>query len=306
MEKENFKSGFVVFLGRPNVGKSTILNALVANKVSIVSPIPQTTRHQIKGILNLENAQVVFLDTPGVHSFKDELAAHLNTVAKKSLDGCDVLLYVVDVSRRLGKEERVIAKIVQAQNIKVIVVFNKMDLGNKYLNDYVKFCEQMFQGKESKVYYIPLSAKTGRNIDELRDLIVESLPYAEPYYDKDTLTDFPLKFRIADVVREKLCLNLEREVPHSVAVEVESIEERKTRKDEDIVDVRINIYVTRQSQKKIVIGSKGIVLKEVGRSARPEIEAICGKKVFLDIWVKVLKDWQQKPRVLKELGYWWV
>ena len=297
---KKFKSGFAVIVGRPNVGKSTLLNSLIGNKISIISPIPQTTRHQIKGILNLEGAQVVFLDTPGIHMFKDKLATHLNTVAKRSLEGCDLLIYVVDVSRRLGPEEEKIIDVVINQKIKTIMVLNKIDLGQKYFNDYINFWDEKVKKTNPLVYYIPISAKNGKNIDRLKEALVENLPDSEPYYDKETLTDFPLKWRVADIVREKLFLNLKKELPHSIAVEVEKIED-KTK----VIYIKINIYVQRSSQKRIVVGKNGEILKRVGSLARPEVEKIYNKKIFLDIWVKVLGDWQTRPRILKELGYWW-
>ncbi|MCK9613920.1 MAG: GTPase Era [Candidatus Omnitrophica bacterium] len=365
MINENFKSGFVAIMGRPNVGKSTMLNALLKTKISIVSPIPQTTRHQIKGILNLKAAQVVFVDTPGIHSFKDNLATQLNTIAKQSIEGCDLILYVVDISRVFGKEELEIVNFLTQQNIKTIMVLNKLDLGTKALNEYIDCWRKIISNKGIKddplVYYLPISAKLNKNIDVLRDVIVENLPGQVPFYDNKTLTDFPLKFRIADIVREKLFLVLAKELPHSLAVEVRAIKDmpqggkieeteetyeaggevgieeeieddlQEAPEEEEIeaegieesedsllsalsvpqglaktgfVHVRVNIYVNRPSQKKIVIGAKGELLKEIGREARKEIEAIFNKKVFLDIWVTVLRDWQDKPRILQELGYW--
>ena len=301
MSKEKFKSGFVTILGRPNVGKSTLLNALIGNKVSIISPIPQTTRHQLKGILNLENAQVVFVDTPGIHSFEDKLASHLNTVARRALEGCDLVIYVVDISRRPGKEEEELMRIITGQKVKTIMVLNKVDLGLKYLNAYIDLWSERVEGKRSPlIYYMPLSAKTGKDVDKLKDSILENLPEDHPYYDTNSLTDFPPKFRVADIIREKLFLQLKKELPHSIAVEIEEINNKKK-----IVSIKANIYVKRNSQKRIVIGKEGEVLKEVGSRARPEIEKIYNKKVFLDIWVKVLEDWQDRPRILKELGYWW-
>jgi GTP-binding protein Era len=299
--EDNFRCGFVAILGRPNVGKSTLLNALVGNKISIISSIPQTTRHQIRGILNLENAQIIFEDTPGIHSFKDELTSHLNLVAKKSIEGCDLLLYVTDISRSIGKEEETIMNLLASQKIKVIMVLNKIDLGINFINDYINLWKEKTKDKEDPlVYYLPTSAKTGKNVDKLKEIIVENLPKQVPFYDKDILTDFPLKFRISDIIREKLFLNLKKELPHSLAVEVEEITEK-----ENVFYIRVNIYVNRVSQKKIVIGERGGLLKNIGKEARIEIEQILKKKVYLDIWVKVLEDWQKKTRILKELGYWW-
>jgi len=299
--EDNFRCGFVAILGRPNVGKSTLLNALIGNKISIISSIPQTTRHQIRGILNLENAQIIFVDTPGIHSFKDELTSHLNLVAKKSIEGCDLLLYVTDISRSIGREEETIMNLLASQKIKVIMVLNKIDLGINFINDYINLWKEKTKDKEDPlVYYLPTSAKTGKNVDKLKEVIVESLPKQVPFYDKDTLTDFPLKFRISDIIREKLFLNLKKELPHFLAVEVEEIMEK-----ENVFYIRVNIYVNRVSQKKIVIGERGELLKNIGKEARIEIEQILKKKVYLDIWVKVLEDWQKKTRILKELGYRW-
>jgi len=299
MPDKDFKSGFVTILGRPNVGKSTLLNALVKNKISIISPIPQTTRHQVKGILNLSGAQVVFVDTPGIHSFKEKLASHLNTIARRALDGCDLIIYVVDVSRRPGQEEEKLMDILTRQKTKIIIVLNKMDLGDNFLNDYVSLWERR-KVNQLLLCYMPLSAKTGKNIDKLEEVLVRNLPESLPYYDKDSLTDFPLKFRIADIIREKLFLKLAEELPHSLAVELESMEDKKK-----VVYIKVAIYVQRDSQKKIVIGKNGALLKEVGKTARLDIEKILGKKAFIDIWVKTLSDWQVRPRILKELGYWW-
>ncbi|HIE36257.1 MAG TPA: GTPase Era, partial [Candidatus Omnitrophica bacterium] len=210
--EDNFRCGFVAILGRPNVGKSTLLNALIGNKISIISSIPQTTRHQIRGILNLENAQIIFVDTPGIHSFKDELTSHLNLVAKKSIEDCDLLLYVTDISRSIGREEETIMNLLASQKIKVIMVLNKIDLGINFINDYINLWKEKTKDKEDPlVYYLPTSAKTGKNVDKLKEVIVESLPKQVPFYDKDTLTDFPLKFRISDIIREKLFLNLKKE-----------------------------------------------------------------------------------------------
>ncbi len=298
-----FKSGFVAILGRPNVGKSTLLNALLKTKISIVSAIPQTTRHQIKGILNSKDSQIVFVDTPGVHSFKDSLSSHLNTVAKRSLEGCDLIIYVVDVSRAPGKEEEGLIKILTKAEVATIMVLNKIDLKQKFFNDYIDLWKEKVKESREKdclIYYIPGSAKQGIGIDKLKTAIFENLPLGPCYYDKDSLTDFPLKFRIADILREKLFLQLDKELPHSLAVEVAEITDKKK-----ITRIKVNIYLKRNSQKRIVVGKSGAVLKKIGSQARPEVEEIIGKKVFLDIWVQVLKDWPQRRRILKELGYWW-
>lgn len=366
MKNETFKSGFVAIIGRPNAGKSTMLNALLGNKISIVSPVPQTTRHRIKGILNLKNAQIVFVDTPGIHSFSDSLSTQLNAVARESIEGCDLLIYVVDTSRVFGKEESEIMNFVAGQKIKVIMVLNKIDLGKKYLNEYIACWQGLLKEKNIKqdpvVSYLPISAKAGININTLLEVLLENIPEQIPFYDTGTMTDFPLKFRIADIVREKLFLLLKNELPHSLAVELEAIrdmegkikEKGKARRkikflEEDereggeddfekdsedneaeygdeyiqgkpdflsavsvpgnqlkksgFIYIKVNIYVNRDSQKKIIIGEGGKLLKEIGSLARQEIEKIFNKKVYLDIWVVVVKDWQDRPRILKQLGY---
>jgi len=217
------------------------------------------------------------------------------------LEGCDLIIYVVDISRRPGKEEGELTRIITGQKVKTIMVLNKVDLGLKYFNAYIDLWTEKTEGERNPlIYYIHLSAKTGKDVDKLKESILENLPESHPYYDTDSVTDFPLKFRVADIIREKLFLQLRKELPHSIAVEIEEINNKKK-----IVSIKANIYVKRNSQKRIVIGKKGEVLKEVGSRSRPEIEKIYNKKVFLDIWVKVLEDWQDKPRILKELGYWW-
>jgi GTP-binding protein Era len=326
---ENFKSGFVAIIGRPNAGKSTILNALLNAKISIVSAVPQTTRHRIKGILNTQAAQIVFVDTPGMHSFRDSLARQLNTVAQQSIEGCDLILYVIDISRPFGKEESEIIDFLISQDIKIITALNKIDLGEKFIADYISFWKHKISEKkiekDPNLYYLPLSAKTGKNMDKLEACLIENLNIQPPFYDLNALTDFPLKFRIADVIREKLFLKLEKELPHSLAVEVETIEDRNENISEEekerlgqeslisseqkfskggFIYIKVNIYVNRLSQKKIVIGKNGQAIKEIGISSRKELETILGKRIYLDMAVKVLADWQDKPRILQELGYW--
>ncbi|MDD5069824.1 MAG: GTPase Era [Candidatus Omnitrophica bacterium] len=298
MENKDFKSGFAAIIGRPNVGKSTLINRLVAEKISIVSAVPQTTRYQIRGILNTKDAQVILVDTPGMHQFKENLAECLNSVAKQSLSGCDIVLYVVDLSREPGREEQRIVDFLVSQNLPVMMVLNKIDKTDRNLNAYISLWKE--KDKEDKLmkWFLPVSAKDGTNIDKLKSLIIESLPQSHPFYDSDIVTDFPLRFRFADIVREKLFLALNKELPHSIAVEIENIEEK-----EKVTHINAIIYVNRISQKKIVIGLGGEVAKHVGRAARLDIEKIVGRKVFLKIWVKVVVDWQNKTRILKELGY---
>jgi GTP-binding protein Era len=294
MEAAGFKSGFVALIGRPNVGKSTLMNALLGTKVSIVSPVPQTTRYQLRGILNRPGAQIVFVDTPGIHSFRKELAAHLNEVAVKSTEGIEALLYVVDATRRPAEEEEKVMSFVAKAGLPVIMAVNKTDLDAPYVDAYMK----MAPGPV--VSEVRISAKTGRNLERLISELLAVLPEQPAFYPADSITDFPLNYRIADVIREKMYLQLKEELPHATAVEVPEILERG-----EVLYIRANIYVNRGSQKKIVIGRNGEMIKRIGTAARREIQAMVRRRVYVDLFVKVVGDWQEKPRILKELGYWW-
>ena len=294
-----FKSGFVTIAGRPNVGKSTLLNALLKQKVSIISKVPQTTRYLIRGILNLEDAQIIFVDTPGIHLFRGKLFSSLNELAFQSLEGVELVLYVVDVSRPPFREEEIVMNNLALQKIPLIMALNKIDLSREYLNEYIEIWKRKTNQRLFPLkYFLPISALRGDNLNKLIDLIVELLPRGEPYYDNKTLTDFPLPYRVADVIREKVCLLLKEELPHSTAVVIEEIDEK-----EDLVKILGSILVSRVSQKKIIIGEKARMIKEIGTQARKDLEIIFSKKVFLELWVKVEKDWQDRPRILKELGY---
>lgn len=300
---KQFKSGFVALIGRPNAGKSTLLNALLGAKVSIVSGVPQTTRYQVRGVLDLENAQIVFVDTPGIHAFRRELAAHLNEVARRSTEGIEGVLYVADLTRRPGDEERAVMEFVLGTGLPVVTALNKSDLGEGHLELYQegwrKLVEESGRSDPSRAAVV-LSAKTGENLGSLLDALLGMLPPGRPYYDTGEVTDFPLAYRLADVVREKLYRQLRRELPHSVAVEVSEIVERG-----GVLYVAATVYVNRDSQKKIVIGKKGEMIKKVGTLARRDMQDMVRGKVFLDLRVKVVPDWQEKPRILRELGYWW-
>ncbi|MBN2482721.1 MAG: GTPase Era [Candidatus Omnitrophica bacterium] len=299
-KKPSFKSGFVVFIGRPNAGKSTLLNTFLQDKISIVSSIPQTTRHQIRGIANLKNAQIIFVDTPGIHRFRHKLANHLNSLAFKSLEDIEVILYVVDLTRRPGVEETHIMRSLIKQKIPIIMVLNKLDMQKKNITLYIDAWKAMLgRNKTDPVrYYVPVSAKTGKNIEELKEAVISLLPEGPPFYEPGTVTDFPLSFRVADIIREKIFEKLSEEIPHSLAVEVEEIEDK-----EKLVCIYAAVYVNRDSQKQIVIGKKGGFIKDVGIAARGEIETIFKKKVYLQLRVRVVKDWQTQPRILQELGY---
>ncbi len=301
---KNFRSGFVTLVGRPNAGKSSLLNALVGQKISIVSSVPQTTRHHVRGILNLAGSQIVFVDTPGIHSFRQPLSLHLNEMAEKSTEEVEIIIYVADLSREPGPEESAVMKMIMEKGCPVVIAFNKIDLGQGYLEQYLQEWKDL--AKKLKLpdpakYYIPVSALSRKNIDRLLSSIASMLPVQPPFYPAGVVTDFPEEFRVADVIREKLYLKLKDELPYNCAIAVESLENGK-----HLVRIDALIYVTQESHKPIVIGKGGSFIKEAGTAARLDLQAIFKKKVFLGLKVKVVKNWQEQPELLKRLGYWWV
>ncbi|RKY38287.1 MAG: GTPase Era [Candidatus Omnitrophota bacterium] len=297
------RCGFVTLMGRPNVGKSTLINTLLKEKISIVSSVPQTTRFRIRGVLTTDSFQIVFVDTPGLHLFKDNLASYLNNIAKKGIEDTDVILYLVDVTRSIGKEELEIMKfLLNCSYYPIIMGLNKIDLGCDFLNQYIKIWEELVE-ENKKVnpikFYIPISAKTGKNLDRLINTLVDFLPQQEfLFYPQKETTDFPLNFRISEVIREKLLYSLKEEIPHQCAVVVDEVREK-----EKITYIHAYIYVNRVSQKKIIIGKDASFIKKIGIQARADLESLLRKKVYLELDVKVIKDWQKKIRILKELGY---
>ncbi len=294
----NFQCGFITLLGRPNVGKSTLVNQLVGQKISIVSSVPQTTRHMVRGILTTEQYQMIFVDVPGMHEFSHHLSSHLNSLAKKSLEYCDIVLYVADVARFPLQEEQKIVQLISRLNIPTIVALNKIDRSTDYLSLYVDLCKEKIENKNLIKYFIPISALSGQNVGELKSALLESLPEGDPFYEKDQLTDFSLEFRISDIIREKLFSMLRQELPHAVAVKTEEITDKG-----NVLYIKAMIYIEKESQKPIVVGKSGERVKQVGILSRKDIEDIMKKKVFLDLTVKVVRDWQSKPRILTELGY---
>jgi GTP-binding protein Era len=261
--------------------------------------MPQTTRYVIRAVLNLDKAQIVFVDTPGIHLFKHALASGLNALALSALEGVEAVLYVVDCTRIPEREEEKIMNVLTRQKTPIIMALNKIDKSRKYAGHYIEMWRRKSKNdKTSLEYFIPISGLKEKNLDKIIDSILEVLPESEPFYDKDTLTDFPLTYRVADIVREKLCRAFREEVPHNLAVEVNDISQGKT-----LVKVHATILAAKKSQKLIVVGDKGSMIKDIGTKAREDLEDLFGKKVFLDLWVKVEKDWYNKTRVLRELGY---
>jgi len=288
------KAGFVNIIGNPNVGKSTLMNKLVGERVSIITPKAQTTRHRIMGIVNTEDMQIVFSDTPGVLKPHYKLQESMLHFSQSALSDADVLIYVTDVIETLDKNEDFL-DLVKAQTIPLLLLINKIDLSNQEELDTLvsKWKEELPHAE-----IIPVSAKSGFNLDYVLRRIQEQMPESEPYFDKDTLTDKPTRFFVNEIIREKIFLFYQKEIPYSTEVVVE--EYKDTVK---LVSIRAVIYVERESQKGIVIGHGGKALKKIGTESRRDIEAFLGKKVFLELYVKVETDWRSKENVLKNFGY---
>ncbi len=289
-------SGFVALVGRPNVGKSTLLNHLVGRKVSITSDKPQTTRNRIVGVLNRPDCQVIFFDTPGIHKPLHRLGNIMVETARSTLTEVDLVLFMVDGTRPPGEEDGWVARQVMVSKTRAILVVNKIDA---LTTDQLIQALAQFNELGDFEAVIPVSALTGQNSDRLLKLITERMEPGPRYYPEDAVTDQPESFIVAEIVREKVLRLTRAEIPHSVAVQVEEMAER----DDGTTYVRANLFVERNSQKGILIGQKGSLLKEVGKMAREELEALFGNRFFLDLWVKVMEDWRRRPGTLARLGY---
>jgi GTP-binding protein Era len=297
-----FRSGFVAVVGRPNVGKSTMLNRLVGQKVAIVSDKPQTTRNRIHCIVTRADAQIVFLDTPGIHKPLHRLGEYMVDVAQRTLGEVDVILFVVDANHRPGKGDEYVAGLLEEAHTPVVLALNKIDLWEEgAIGQNKQQSIPAAYGALGKFAGImPVSALEGHGLTELVDAVVGLLPEGPKYYPDDWVTDHPEQFIMAELIREKVLQLTREEIPHATAVIIEEI---RAREDRDLVDVWATIYVERRSQKGIVIGKDGSLLKQVGQLAREEIEALLGSQVNLQIWVKVKDDWRNKEGSLSSLGY---
>lgn len=292
-----FKSGLVAIIGRPNVGKSTLLNYLMGEKLAIISDKPQTTRNKITCILTTEEAQVIFLDTPGLHKPKHKLGEYMVRVSLEALQEVDIILFLVEASHPPGRGDEYIANILREVKTPVFLVINKCDLVKKV--DLENIMER-YQGIYAFAQVIPISALQGENVATLLETILAYLPEGPQYYPEDMITDQPERFVVGELIREKILELTREEVPHSVAVEVEQMKEREGK---ELVYISGNIYVERESQKGIIVGKSGNMLREIGKKARQDIERLLGCKVYLELWVKVKKDWRSKKQQLKNLGY---
>lgn len=299
---QNLRCGTAAIVGRPNTGKSTLLNRIVGEKVAIVSQVPQTTRSPIRGIYNDGRGQIIFIDTPGLHLGRDHLDKWMNQSAKGASEEADCVVYLVDTSRRVGPEEEAIAEKLKSVKAPLILGLNKIDLKGVHVPEYISLWEKAkgMSVQEMKNFtLLPLSGKNGANVEKLVDILFEVLPVGPILYPKDVTSDVPRKMAVADIVREKLFELLKEEIPHALSVSVEHMEARGSQ----LTRIQALILVERESQKEIVIGRQGRVLKQAGTLARMELETLLKTKVFLELYVKVQKDWRDDAGLLRELGY---
>ena len=297
MEKENsrYKSGFATLIGRPNVGKSTLMNCLIGQKIAITSNKPQTTRNRIQTVYTSEEGQIVFLDTPGIHKAKNKLGNYMVSVAERTLSEVDVVLWLVEPTNYIGAGEQHIIEQLKKTKTPVILVIKKIDTVKK--EEILLFIDT-YRKQMDFAEIVPVSAKKGDGTDDLLSCVMKYLPYGQPFYDEDTVTDQPVRQIVAELVREKALKCLEEEIPHGIAVTIESMNFRKR-----IVDIEAEIICEKDSHKGIIIGKQGQMLKKIGSLARPDIEELVGKQVNLKLWVKVKKDWRDSDFLLKNFGY---
>lgn len=295
--EEDFKSGFAALIGRPNVGKSTLMNRIIGQKIAITSNKPQTTRNRIQTVYTDEHGQIIFLDTPGIHRAKNKLGEYMVSVAENTLKEVDVVLWLVEASDYIGAGEKHIAEVLKNVDTPIILVINKIDMVRKdeilkFIDAYKDICEF--------AAIIPLSALKGENTDALVPEIFKYLVDGPQYYDEDTITDQPERQITAELIREKALKKLDDEIPHGIAVSIDKMHERR---HGHIVDIDATIICERDSHKGIIIGKQGKMLKSIGTEARIDIEAMLGMKVNLQLWVKVKKDWRDSDYLIKNFGY---
>lgn len=296
MDNPNYKSGFVALIGRPNVGKSTLLNYIVGQKVAIMSNVAQTTRNKIQGIYTSPEAQIIFIDTPGVHKPATKLGDFMERSTMSALDEVDAVLFVVSATDKRGPGDDFIINRLKQVKQPIYLVVNKIDKVSP--NDLPDIVAQ-YQDALPFESVVPVSALQGNNVNNLLNEIIAGLPHGPQYYPEDQISDHPERFVIAEMIREKIFMLTRDEVPHSVAVDVTSVK----REDEEHVHISANIIVERPGQKGIIIGKKGQMLKKIGTMARQDIERLLGDRVFLQLWVKVVPGWRDKSAMLKDYGY---
>ncbi len=299
-----FKSGFVTLIGRPNVGKSTLMNNLIGQKIAITSSKPQTTRNRIQTVYTDEVGQIIFLDTPGIHKAQNKLGEYMDSVAERTLSEVDVVLWLVEPTTFIGKGEQHIAKLLEAAKTPVILVVNKIDTVEK--GELLPVIDKYKDIVNFKAC-IPVSAVTGENKEDLLKTVFDLLPEGPMYYDEDVVTDQAERQITAELIREQTLRRLKDEVPHGVAVMIESMKEEKDtsvrHSHKNIMNIEATIFCERDSHKGIIIGKKGAMLKEIGTNARHQISDLLGMKVNLNLWVKVKKDWRNSDSLMKNFGY---
>jgi len=295
-QDSKFRSGFVAIIGRPNVGKSTLMNNLIGQKIAIMSDKPQTTRNKIHGVYTGDNIQIVFLDTPGIHKPNSKLGNYMMKSAESALKEVEAVMFLIDASEDIGGGDRYIIEQLGKVKTPVFLVVNKIDKV-----DPEALLKRIVQYKDLYPFaeVVPISAMKGNNVSTLLEQISKYLPAGPQYYPADQVTDHPEQFVCAELIREKILHHTREEVPHSIAVQIEDMRVQ----DNGVVYIGAVIFVERDSQKGIIIGKRGALLKEVGKTARIDIENLLGSKVFLELWVKVKKDWRNQDRVLNDLGF---
>lgn len=292
---QTLKSGFATLIGRPNVGKSTLMNRLIGQKIAITSKKPQTTRNRIQTVYTSREGQIVFLDTPGIHKSKNKLGEYMVNVAERTISEVDVILWLVEPTDYIGAGEQHIIRKLKQVKTPVILVVNKIDKVTK--EDLIRFID-IYRRELDFAEVVPVSALKGQNTEELIRCIFKYLPYGEPFYDEDTITDQPMRQIVAELIREKALRLLSEEIPHGIAVSIESMKYRK-----DLVDIEATIICERDSHKGIIIGKGGAMLKKIGTAARVDIEKLVERKANLQLWVKVKRDWRDSDYLMKNFGY---
>lgn len=293
---DNYRFGYVAIVGRPNVGKSTLLNRILGQKVSIVTPKPQTTRQRLAGIKTTDQGQVVYVDTPGIHhSEKRALNRYMNRVARASFRDVDLVMFLVEADK-WTRQDDFVARILRVTNVPVMLVLNKID----EVSDKTSLLTLVAQHAEAQDYdsVLMISAKKGSGVDELEKRVMQKLPFSRPFYDQDQFTDRSERFLAAEMIREQLTLRLHQELPYALTVQIEEFKREK-----DLLTIGAIIWVERDSQKQITIGRKGIVLKQVGSKARIVLQKLFGEKIFLRLWVKVSRDWSDSDKLMERFGY---
>jgi GTPase len=294
---KSHKSGFISIIGRPNVGKSTFLNRVIGQKIAIMSDKPQTTRNKVQGVLTLDDSQLIFIDTPGIHKPKHRLGDFMMKVAQNTLKEVDLVLFMVNAQEGYGRGEEFIIEKLQNVKTPVFLVINKIDLIHP--DELFKLIES-YNEKFNFAEIVPISALEGNNIEKLLEQIKEKMPQGPQFYPADQVTDHPERFIVSELIREKALHLTREEIPHSLAVVIEKMERQP---EKEMVHVMATIIVERDSQKGIIIGKQGGMLKEIGKRARHDIENLLGTKVFLELWVKVQKDWRNKATQLRDFGF---